>query len=293
MRFIVALTSAVALVVGLVQVGTDASTSQRESVEYAEAEMVASRATGVVIASFNLLGHSHTERGGKYARMSAGGVRLSRTATLLRSHRIDVVGLQEVHPPQYKAFKRKVRGYSFYPGPGVQQRNKQNIVAWKSSRFSLVTGRSVLIPYKKGRLVPMPVVKLRDKRSGQTFWVVTVHNAPGKTKKARASRARALSKQIALTRQLAAGDQPVFMTGDMNDRVGYFCRFTASGQMHAAAGGSHAGACRPPKARIAQIDWIFGTKKNVSFSGYRFVRSSLVRRTSDHPLIVARATIRS
>ena len=293
MRFIVALTSAVALVVGLVQGGASASTAEQESVTSTETEMVASRSTSIVIASFNLLGHSHTERGGKFARMSAGGVRLGRTAALLRNHRVDVVGLQEVHPPQYQAFNRKVRGYSFYPGPAVAQRNKQNIVAWKSSRFSLVTGRSLLIPYKKGRLVPMPVVKLRDKRSGQTFWVVTVHNAPGKTKKARASRARALSKQIALTGQLAAGGQPVFMTGDMNDRVGYFCRFTASGEMRAAAGGSHKGSCRPPKARIAQIDWIFGTTKNVSFSGYRFVKSPLVRRTSDHPLVVARATIRS
>jgi endonuclease/exonuclease/phosphatase (EEP) superfamily protein YafD len=182
-----------------------------------------------------------------------------------------------------------VPGYSFYPGPGVQQRNKQNIVAWKSSRFSLVTGRSLLIPYKRGSLVPMPVVKLRDKQSGQQFWVVTVHNAPGKSKKARTSRARALSKQIALTRQLVAAGDPVFMTGDMNDRVGYFCRFTASGQMRAAAGGSNAGSCSPPKARIAQIDWIFGSKRNVAFSGYGFVRSPLVRRTSDHPLIVARA----
>lgn len=293
MRFVVALTSAAALVVGLAHAGVDPSRSVQEPVERADTEMVASRSTSMTVASFNLLGHSHTERGGKFSRMSSGGVRLKRTAALLRSHRVDVVGLQEVHPPQYKIFSRTVPGYSFYPGPAVQQRNKQNIVAWKTSRFSLVTGRSVLIPYKRGRLVPMPVVKLRDKRSGQSFWLVTVHNAPGKSKKARASRARGLSKQITLTRQLAAGGLPVFMTGDMNDRVGYFCRYTAGGHMRAAAGGSNAGSCRPPKARIAQIDWIFGSARHVSFSGYRFVKSPLVRRTSDHPLIVARATVRS
>ena len=292
-RFVVALTSALALVAGLALVGADADLPPQGLVEHSGTQTVASTSSSFVIASFNLLGHGHTERGGKLAQMSAGGVRLKHTSVLLRSHGVEVVGLQEVHPPQYKTFTRKVPGYSFYPGPAVDQRNKQNIVAWKSSRFSLVAGRSVLIPYKRGRLVPMPVVQLRDKHSGKAFWVVTVHNAPGKSTKARVSRARALSKQITLTRQLAADGLPVFMTGDMNDRVGYFCRFTAGGLMRAAAGGSNAGSCQPPSARIARIDWIFGSTKHVSFSGYRFVKSPLVRRTSDHPLIVAQATMRS
>lgn len=291
MRRVAVLGVVVALLVGLVIQDSEPTTTQAS--EPVEVELMATSQRSLVVATFNLLGHSHTERGGKFAWMSSGAVRLKRTAQLLRRHAVDVIGLQEVHPPQYQRLGRALSAYSYYPGPGVKQRNKQNVVAWKKSRFSLVQGSSVLIPYKRGRLVPMPVVQLRDKASGEKIWVVTVHNAPGKTAKARASRARALTKQIALTKRLLATGHPVFMTGDMNDRARYFCRFTASGVMVAAAGGYRsANRCEPPPARRAQIDWVFGPRKDVSFSGYRFLRSPLVRRTSDHPLVLARATFR-
>lgn len=291
MRSLAVLGVVAALVMGLVQNDGELSTVQAS--QPTETALMASSSPSLVVATFNLLGHSHTERGGKFARMSSGAVRLKRTSRLLRRHTIDVVGLQEVHPPQYKRLGRDLARYSYYPGPGVAQRNKQNLVAWKKSRFSLVRGTSVLIPYKRGRLVPMPVVKLRDKASGETFWAVTVHNAPGKTAKARASRAKAVKKQVALTNRLRATGSPVFMTGDMNDRVGYFCRYTAGGAMVAAAGGYRSATrCTPPPARRAQIDWVFGSRRDVSFSGYQFVRSPAVRRTSDHPLVLARATWR-
>jgi endonuclease/exonuclease/phosphatase family metal-dependent hydrolase len=291
MRSLAVLTLVAALVVGLFLDGD--KTPVPRSSQPAEVELMASSRPSLVVATFNLLGHSHTARGGKFARMSSGSVRLKRTSRLMRRHAIDVIGLQEVHPPQYARLGRALPAYSYYPGPGVAQRNKQNVVAWKKSRFSLVKGSFVLIPYKRGRLVPMPVVKLRVKASGKTFWVVTVHNAPGKSARARASRAKALTRQIALTRQLQSKGSPVFMTGDMNDRVGYFCRYTASRAMIAAAGGTRtATRCEPPRARRAQIDWVFGSRKDVTFSGYQFVRSPLVRRTSDHPLVLARATFR-
>lgn len=281
---------AAVLVVGLVTVDRSPRIDQPSTEHVAP---VASARPSFVIASFNLLGHGHTARGGKHARMSPGNVRLGRTATLLRRYDVDVAGLQEVHPPQYKILTRKLPGFDRYPGPGAAQRNKQNVVVWKRSQFSLVRGSSVFIPYKRGREVPMPAVKLRHRESGAEFWVVTVHNAPGKSRKARASKARALDRQIALTNRLAATGDPVFMTGDMNDRVRYFCRYTASGRMVAAAGGSHVdGRCAPPSARLARIDWIFGSRSDVSFSGYRFVKTPLVRRTSDHPLVLARATLR-
>jgi endonuclease/exonuclease/phosphatase family metal-dependent hydrolase len=291
MRSLVVLGMVAALVIGLVLNDGEPPTVQAS--QPTEVELMSSSSSSLVVATFNLLGHGHTEPGGKFAWMGSGPVRLKNTSRLLQRHAIDVVGLQEVHPPQYKLLPHVLSAYSYYPGPGVAQRNKQNVVAWKKSRFSLVRGTSVLIPYKRGRLVPMPVVKLRDKGSGKTFWTVTVHNAPGKTAKARASRAKALTKQVALTNQLLATGSPVFMTGDMNDRVGYFCRYTASGAMVAAAGGYRtATRCEPPPARRAQIDWVFGPGKDVSFSGYRFDRSPLVRRTSDHPLVLARATWR-
>lgn len=290
MRRLVTLLISAVLVAGLVVTGLPTGDAPHRSDPVAP---VASSTPSFVIASFNLLGHSHTERGGKFARMSSGHVRLGRTSALFRQYDIAVAGLQEVHPPQYKVLRNRLPGYDVYPGPGVQQRNKQNVVVWKSSQFSLVQGTFVQIPYKRGRLVPMPVVKLRHRSTGTEFWVVSVHNAPGKSRKARASKRTALARQVALTDRLLAGGDAVFMTGDMNDRVGYFCRYTASGRMVAAAGGTRtASRCVPPPARQAQIDWVFGSRAHVSFSGYQFLRTPAVRRTSDHPLVLARATFR-
>ena len=290
MRRLVTLLVSAVVVAGLVVTGLPPGDAPHRSDPVAP---VVSSTPSFVIASFNLLGHSHTERGGKFARMSSGHVRLGRTAALFRQYNIAVAGLQEVHPPQYRVLRNRLAGYDVYPGPGVAQRNKQNVIVWKSSQFSLVKGASVQIPYKRGRLVPMPVVKLRHRSTGTEFWVVSVHNAPGKSRKARASKRKALARQVALTNRLLSGGDAVFMTGDMNDREGYFCRYTASRRMVAAAGGTRtATRCVPPPARRAQIDWVFGSRAHVSFSEYRFLRTPAVRRTSDHPLVLARATFR-
>jgi hypothetical protein len=166
-------------------------------------------------------------------------------------------------------------------------------VVWRADRFELVQGRSVRMTYKNGSKVPMPVVRLREKTTGQHFFVVTVHNAPGTTVQAGQWRRQAMERQIALTNRLLGRGIPVFMTGDTNDRITYFCRYTTSGAMIAAACGTNRnGTCEPPPGRIARVDWIFGSKRDVTFSKYRFVRNQLVRTTSDHPLIIARAVVR-
>ena len=78
---------------------------------------------------------------------------------------------------------------------------------------------------------------------------------------------------------------PVVVTGDMNERDLFLCRFTGGVQMHAANGGSNNGRCRPPSP--AQIDWIFGSRQ-VRFSNYQALRNDqVVHRTTDHPLVVA------
>ena len=99
-----------------------------------------------------------------------------------------------------------------------------------------------------------------------------------------------MNQQIALTNELLDEGIPFFMTGDMNERERYFCAYTASGRMQAAAGGSRGGACQPPSADLARIDWVFGSN-DVQFSDYRLVRNDLVARSSDHPLVMAEALL--
>jgi endonuclease/exonuclease/phosphatase family metal-dependent hydrolase len=243
------------------------------------------------VASFNVLGHSHTEPGGHSPARPSGPARMGATMEALRAWGVDVVGLQEFQPPQMAEFVRRSGGeFALYPSPDSDQRNKQNSVAWRTSTFTLVEGRSVMIPYFKGNLVPMPLVKLRHNESGLEIYVMSVHNAASIPKLGDQSRWRvaARNQQIALTNEVLTEGIPFFMTGDMNERESYFCPYTASGRMHAAAGGSRGGACQPPPPSLARIDWVFGSD-DVEFVDYRLVDDALINRASDHPLVVAEA----
>ena len=73
-----------------------------------------------------------------------------------------------------------------------------------------------------------------------------------------------------------------------NERGEAFCMVTGSGDIVAANGGSTGGSCAPPPG--AGIDWIFGTS-DVTFSDYVRYQDGFVQRTTDHPVIEARATI--
>lgn len=245
------------------------------------------------VATFNVLGHSHTQPGGRVPAYASGPQRMSGTLQQLRAYGVDIVGFQELQNPQLDAFVRLGGSdYDIYPSPGIDQRNKQNAIAWRSSEFTLVQGRPIMTPYFKGNRVPMPLVRLRHNETGLEVYVMTVHNPASVARVGDQSRWRqaATAQQIALTNQLLAEGVPVLMTGDMNERERYFCAYTGATAMRAAAGGSNDAGCRPPPASIARIDWIFGSP-DVAFSDYRFIRNSQITRISDHPLIVAEAAL--
>ena len=82
----------------------------------------------------------------------------------------------------------------------------------------------------------------------------------------------------------------MFVTGDMNEREQFFCTVVGGTTLHAAAGGSVAGGCQPP--RPTQIDWILGSK-DVVFSNYNIDKSQLVHFTTDHPVVSATVTVDS
>src|SRR5699024_2147599 len=98
----------------------------------------------------------------------------------------------------------------------------------------------------------------------------------------------ATEREIALFNRLESEGIPQFVTGDMNERAEYYCKVTARTALEAAAGGSNSGSCRAP--RPTPIDWIFGSP-GVAVSKYRVDRSPLVRRTTDHPVMVAQARV--
>jgi hypothetical protein len=241
-----------------------------------------------VISTFNVLGASHTSAAGKDPGRASGPVRAVRAAELIRRHGADVVGFQELQRSQLITLQRHT-DMDFYPG--LTFGDSENSIGWRRDRFTAVEKHTVRIPYFNGGPRSMPFVKLRSRSTGLEAWFANFHN-PAETARyhhQQVYRDDATRIEIALANQLITRTGlPVFVTGDMNERASYFCRFTAGTPMVAARGGSNNGRCLAGHPRA--VDWIFGSQ-GVDFLGYVEDRSHLVDITTDHPVVVAKVRI--
>lgn len=121
------------------------------------------------VASFNVLGSSHTAAGGNKPGKAGGVSRMRGAVAAMKSHNVDIAGMQEFQKDQQAAFKRMA------PNFGVVA-EKDNAVVYNKDKFKLLEKRSVSIPYFEGHMRKMPVVKLQDKATGKKTWVVNIHN---------------------------------------------------------------------------------------------------------------------
>ena len=240
------------------------------------------------MATFNLLGSSHTNRGGASPGMASGPQRMRGAVAILASHQVSLVGFQEFQPDQRAAFQRDAQGWAMYPGLSLGRRAGENSVAWRADTWEMVKPALIDIPYFNGRIRPMPYVLLRHKQTGVLMYVSTFHNPANIGGNMQRYRTAGTTREIGLFNSLEKTGIPQFVTGDMNERSEYFCRITGSTPLIAAAGGSNNGGCAPPQP--TQIDWIFGSP-GVQFGGYTIDRSALVRRTTDHPVVVTQVLV--
>ncbi len=239
------------------------------------------------VASFNALGDSHTAPGGNKAWMADGRLRARWATRLLRLHDVDVVGFQELQTPQLATFDRLTgETWDVYPDDSLGWRGTDNSLAWRTAVWQPVSRATVAVPYFDGHLRPMPYVLLRNRATGVRAWFVNVHNPADTRRFGRQEhwRARATAVEIALVQRLSATGDPVVLTGDMNARAAYLCAISTATSLRAARGVDGCGA------RGVGIDWIFGSP-GVTFTGYTEDRGALVRRTTDHPVVVAEARV--
>ena len=236
------------------------------------------------VATFNVLFASHTDgRNPRRAAFAHSTVRTGRAVSLFRRSGIDVAGLQELQ----RSARRKFR--SLAPEYGIFHAGTRSVV-WRKDDFAFIEGHTIRTRTYHGRLARTPVVTVRQRATGQHLVVMSVHNPADARGPAEALRDEATQQELAevLRYRRTADPVPLVVLGDMNARTRFFCAFTASGDMHAAAGGSHVNrSCDVPSFNKG-IDWIMGST-DVAFS--RFRDDYNTRLATDHPLITAVARI--
>jgi len=246
--------------------------------------------TGFNVASFNLLGASHTVRSSRFATFKP---RLDRAMTLMNNYKLDVVGTQEFQEStQFDYFV--ARGYaktwgSYYWNPAGKARDTENAIIWRQSKMEFVSGSTFDIPYFNGNIRHVPIVLLREKSSGRTAYFLNVHNPANVRGDAAGWRAKAIQIERAKIIELRKTGRPVFLTGDFNDREKAFCPLTAQ-KLTISPNSVPRVTCAYP--RQSSIDWIFAAGQ-ARFSYYLRDTYSQRANISDHPVVRARAHLQN
>lgn len=291
--------SIAALVLGVLLGGTALAVAgtDKKSDEYGEmgpspipAVAAVSSPTSFRVSSFNILGYDHTEKGGSKKGFANGAQRMKWAVQLIKSHQVDVVGLQEFQLPQYDKWAKKAASqYDVFPGAIDTPGFLRNSIAWRRDKFRLVSTSWLKLPYFHGDVLRMPVVLLQSLQTGQQIYFMNFQNPADVRGNALKWRLLGQRLQIELVNLLKTSNGlPIVWTGDMNSKQQVFCRVTKQAAMVSASGGFRSDStCQPPSGMV--VDWIFGS--NVQFSNYVQDRSRKVQRTSDHHMLVTDALV--
>ncbi len=240
------------------------------------------------VGTFNVLGSSHTAKGGNRKGFASGYTRMGMAWSLIAQADLSVIGLQELEEVQYNRL-RSLSGWDAYPGPTLDRGSIRNSLAWDPDVWELVEANSIGIPYFGGMIIRRPVVLLKNIESQREVWFFNTHNpasTPGHGNNAR-WRAAAISIEVTLANELSSDGTPVVFTGDYNDRAEVFCPIVGGTDLEAANGGSYVGGCDTPDRM--DVDWIFGS--SIQWETFASVSQGVVGRVSDHPFVYAEAYI--
>ena len=247
----------------------------------------ASPTTTFRMATINVLGDSHTRRGGDKPGFRSGAARMGGVVGILRSQNLDVVGLQEFERPQKAAFNRLAGGWDLFTGT---ERGRDSI-AYRTGDLGVRAGRHAhhpVLPRQPGTPALGDPAPPRDRPRR----LLHQHPQPHQQRAPRQQRpsppggdpARDRPGPHALVRGQpgpAAGRLQRARPGVLlGDRVAA----TSSPPTEAATAETVRRRAR------SGIDWIFGTS-DIVFSDYLRHQNARVRHITDHPVVIARATI--
>ncbi|MGI8876186.1 MAG: endonuclease/exonuclease/phosphatase family protein, partial [Egibacteraceae bacterium] len=188
---------------GLLRGGAPAGALQASAASGPElgAQMARARRAKFQLATFNILGSNHTRNSRRYA---GGTSRARTTSKIIKRRGTDVIGMQEVQDDQLRVLKRNLPGFNIWPRRKLGNNGVRLQIAWRTKRFAHV-GQGHITTTFSHQQRPIPWVKLRDRRTGARFFVVSIHNSPGNQERARD---KATRKEIRLVKRLRRRGKP-------------------------------------------------------------------------------------
>ena len=129
------------------------------------------------VASFNVLGASHTRGPARRQGYAGARARLPRAIRTLERSGATVAGLQEFQTSQVRQFRGLVGDrYGVYPGVALGARPAENSIVWRTDTWTVVREQTTPVPYFEGGRYLMPQVLLRHQASGRLVWFGNFHN---------------------------------------------------------------------------------------------------------------------
>ncbi len=233
------------------------------------------------VAMFNILGSQHTAAHGDAHGYASGTTRAATAASLLTSRGVSLVGFSEIQRDQLAVVKRRMPSFRFYPDTSAGGAGVPQSLGWDSTVWTATETYTFKIPFNH-QIRPQPAVHLTHNATGAGLWMVNVHNSP---QGMQAERDAASAIEVEQIRKLAAGGEPVVLTGDFNERAVAMCRFTSATPLVSAVGGTNGpGGCSPPRG--ARVDWIFASP-SLTNGGYVVDRRAPIPSITDHAVLFA------
>lgn len=237
--------------------------------------------------------------------------RVDLAASLIPKYDLDIVGFQEVeHPEIYRAIASAFKGskYALYPSPpGAVYRNSlaARSILYNTDRFELLPQTDEIQfrrTYDPQQPAHAPVIRLRDKATGQVIIVANTHS-PAFERFAK-QRYEAGLAYVQKFQQLSSEGLPMFFTGDFNsgywtmtsNNVTYqndrnnltYCQLTANGLMDDARDVAQglSGYCpRRPGNGSNTVDHIYVSP------GVHVSKTYEIQHVSDHNAVVANVSV--
>jgi len=263
-----------------------------------------SKTTSFTIATWNMLGASHTDPGGDTPGRAAYDDRMVKAVGVMKENRFDIVGLQELESKQrQKLLQLAGDTYDIYPSSDVTTNHlSENSIIWNKSQFSFVDGGKTTIVYNSTLNHDTPWVKLKDTSTGQTFYVTNTHDPVDENNKA--FRVQDAKIHLNDVQNKMKGGDPVFLTGDFNssfkvtaadypdrDKLTY-CILTSTGNIDNAYDVMNNKSGKCPTTDINAIDHIY-VSNGVSVSSWEHLVNTDTNYASDHDPVVAAISVSS